>query len=154
MAGMRWKLAASALGGALVSCGGPQALDVRPYHLRELPLEVNEDEPMLRGERLRRMHGAIGIREQEQRLGQYYTVLWHDDAVGAPVRVVMRYRQASSGSRVLWKEQEFAGEQQEGKAEFRVVGDDYIDGGRVLAWRVSLLRGEHEVASRQSYLWE
>lgn len=109
---------------------------------------------MLRGERLRRMHGAIGIREQEQRLGQYYTVNWHDGDVGRPVRVVMRYRQASTGSRVLWKEQEFAGDLREGTAEFRVTGDDYIDGGRVLAWRIALLRGDREVASRQSYLWE
>jgi hypothetical protein len=42
----------------------------------------------------------------------------------------------------------------EGKAEFRIVGDDYVKGGRVLAWRISLVRGGKEISHRHSYLWQ
>ncbi len=39
------------------------------------------------------------------------------------------------------------------KTRFTVLGDDYQNGGRVTAWRVSVLRDGAEVTSDQSYLW-
>jgi len=144
----------AALGAALfASCGTPEALDVRPFHMRELTVESNE-EAMIRGEQRRRLYGAVGVREQEQRLGHYYTVLWHDEAVGEPVRVRFEYQQGATGSRILSQEREFDGGQVSGQAEFAVIGADYLEGGRVLAWRCRLFRGGREVASRRSYLWQ
>jgi hypothetical protein len=148
-----WRMLAALAVVVAASCGTPEALEVRPFHMRDLTFE-SKDEPMIRGEQRRRLHGAIGVREQEQRLGHYYTVLWHDEAAGEPVRVVFEYQQGSTGSRVLRQEQGFDGGLREGQAEFTVIGDDYLEGGRVLAWRCRLFRGEREVASRQSYLWQ
>ncbi|MGE9271525.1 MAG: hypothetical protein ACQKBU_12040 [Verrucomicrobiales bacterium] len=149
---IRW-IGLLGLGALLNSCNSPQALDVRPMHLRNLEV-VDDDEPMIRNEQRRRFYGAIGVREQEQRLGHYYTVLWQDGSAGAPVKVELEYQQGSTGSRVLRQSQEFGGDLTEGKAEFRIIGEDYLEGGRVLAWRCRLWRGDRLVAHRQSYLWE
>lgn len=136
----------------LVGCGSPM-LDVRPTHLRNLEVEDSE-QPMIRGDQRRLLYGAIGVREQEQRLGHYYVVLWNEDSGGEPAKVVFEYQQAATASRVLRQEQTFEPGLTEGRAEFRVTGEDYLEGGRVLAWRCRLFRGDREVASRHSYLWE
>lgn len=100
------------------------------------------------------MYGAVGVREQEQRLGQYYDILWRDEEAGEPVKVVFEYQQASTASKVLKKIQNFEADARKGKAEFKIIGDSYLKGGRVLSWKCTLLRGNREVASRHSYLWE
>ncbi|MBK1826209.1 hypothetical protein [Haloferula rosea] len=122
-------------------------------HLRNREI-ADEEEPMIRGEQRRLFHGAIGVREQEQCLGHYYTVLWRNDEVGEPVEVRFEYQQGESGSRVLTKTQTFDGSMEKGRAEFRIIGDEYLKKGRVLAWRCSLWRGGREIEHRQSYLWE
>jgi len=40
------------------------------------------------------------------------------------------------------------------KTEFKVVGDDYIDDGRVTAWRCLLIENGRVVAETHSYMWE
>jgi hypothetical protein len=135
------------------SCHTQDALDVRPFHIREVNLK-GDGEPWIDAEERRRMYGAVGVREQEQRLGQYYTVEWRDKNVGEPVKVVFEYQQASTASRVLRKVQDFSGETSRGKAEFAIIGDEYLKGGRILSWKCSLWRGEREIAERHSYLWE
>lgn len=136
----------------LAGCGAPM-LEVRPTHLRSLEIE-DAEQPMIRSEQRRLLHGAIGVREQEQRLGHYYVVRWDEASVGEPARVVFEYQQAGTASRVWRQEQGFGVGETSGRAEFRVVGDDYLKGGRVLAWRCRLFRGGREMASRQSYLWD
>ena len=136
----------------LVGCAPPM-IDVRPTHLRSLEVE-DYGQPMIRGEQLRLFYGAIGVREEEQRLGHYYVVLWNEDSAGEPVRVVFEYQQAGTASRVKRQEQVFDAGETSGRAEFQVTGDDYLKGGRVLAWRCRLFRGDREMGSRHSYLWE
>lgn len=138
----------------MVSCGAPPALEVRSTHLRNLEIASAQDEPMIRAEQQRLLHGAVGVREQEQALGHYYQVLWHDEAVGEPVKVVFEYQQGGSGSRIFKKEATFEAEETEGRVEFSITGDAYLKGGRVLAWQCTLFRGGREVARRHSYLWE
>lgn len=135
------------------SCGQPPSLEVRPLHLKEIKTGTGDD-PMVRGERMRRLHGAVGVNEQIDRLGYYYTVLWRDDTGSGPVEVVFEYRQGSSGSRVKKMSQSFPEGGDSGKAEFSITGQDYQKGGKVLAWRCRLLRDGREVASRHSYLWQ
>jgi hypothetical protein len=140
---------------ALFSCGTPQVLEVRPLHLREIGSDDGDD-PMIRGERQRRFHGAIGIEEQSQRLGYYYTVLWNDEST-EPGEVVFEFQQGTTGSRVKKMKHRIEAGKSTGKAEFAIIGDDYRKAGkpdRVLAWRCKLYRGGQEVASRQSYLWQ
>lgn len=146
----RWILTAAAAG--LAGCGSPSALEVSPTHLRGLEV-ADEGARMVRAEQLRRFHGAMGVRERERRLGHYYDVDWRDEGVGEPVTVRFDYQQGGSGSRVHTLTEEFDAARTEGRAEFRIVGDDYLQGGRVLAWRCGLWRGDREVASRASYLW-
>lgn len=138
---------------ALISCGGPQVLEVRPVHLREIGGDDGDD-PMIRGERMRRMHGAISVAEQGERLGYYYTVLWDDSAGSGPGEVVFEFQQGATGSRVKRMTHKIPAGEGAGKAEFAVIGEDYRKGGRVLAWRCRLIRDGREVASRQSYLWQ
>ena len=138
---------------ALLSCADPQVLEVRPLHLREIGGDDGDD-PMIRGERQRRMHGAISVAEQGEKLGYYYTVLWNDASAGDPGEVVFEYQQGATGSRVKRMSHTIPAGVSSGKAEFQILGEDYRKGGRVLAWRCKLIRGGREVASRQSYLWQ
>ena len=144
-------LAAIALG----ACAGPpEKLTVKQYLLRDQERETYGD-PMVRMEKARRLHGAIGMTERRQRLGQYYTLVWHDpDGVGlGPVELVFEYQQGATASRVKRMSRTFSAAETSGVADFAVIGDDYFNNGKVLAWRASLRRGGRELASRQSYLW-
>jgi len=147
---------AAAAGMLVAGCAGTQEpLLVKQYTLRDAAVP-SMDDPMVRGEVLHRLHGAVSWSERIDRLGQYFTVLWSDEPKGAgePVAVVFEYRQAATGDAVKRKVREFGAGEVSGKAEFDVIGEDFRKNGRVLAWRVSLRRGGQEVASRQSYLWE
>ena len=116
--------------------------------------EVAEDgDPMARHENLRRLYGAVSMEERRQRLGQYYTVLWNAEA-GVEKEVRFEYQQGKTASRIKTLRREIARGTASGKEQFAVVGDDYFDNGRVLAWRISLLADGAKVASEQSYLWE
>lgn len=137
----------------LISCGGPQVLEVRPVHLREIGGDDGDD-PMIRGERMRRMHGAISVAEQGDRLGYYYTVLWDGSSGSGPGEVVFEFQQGATGSRVKRMTHRIPAGEGAGKAEFAIIGEDYRKGGRVLAWRCRLIRDGRQVASRQSYLWQ
>jgi hypothetical protein len=144
-------LAAITLG----ACAGPpEALVVKQFVLRDQERETKED-PMVRMEKARRLHGAVSMTERRQRLGQYYTLVWHDPrgAGKGPVEVVFEYQQGATASRVKRMNKSFPASDTSGIADFAVIGDDYFTNGKVLAWRASVRRGEREIASRQSYLW-
>lgn len=140
----------------LGACAGPrEALVVKQFQLRDQESEKT-DEPMVKMEKDRRLHGAVSMAERRNKLGQYYTLLWHDPA-GANqggVKVIFQYQQGASASRVKRMVREFPAGDSEGSVEFAVIGDDYFKGGRVLAWKATLQRGERVIATRQSYLWQ
>lgn len=140
----------------LGACAGPpEALVVKQFQLRDLQ-HVKEDEPMVRMEKERRFHGAISMTERRARLGQYYTLIWQD-AAGAgqgEVELVFQYQQGATASHVKRLVKTFPAADAKGTAEFAVIGNDYLHGGKVLAWKASLFRGKREISSRQSYLWQ
>lgn len=140
----------------LSACGGGrQAFAVKQFQLRELYATPTE-EPMVTMEKERRLRGAVSVKERQQRLGQYYTMIWQD-AAGAgsgPVEVVFLYQQGASASRVKRMTKSFPASSRKGIAEFAVIGDDFATGGRVLAWKATLTRAGREIAARQSYLWQ
>lgn len=138
---------------ALLACSTPKVLEVRPLHLREIGGGEDAD-PMIRGERQRRMHGAISVAEQGEKLGYYYTVLWNDGDGSVAGEVVFEFQQGATGSRVKRMTHRIPTGEGSGKADFAIIGEDYRKGGRVLAWRCKLLRDGREVASKQSYLWQ
>ena len=107
-------------------------------------------------EKDRRLHGAVSMAERRAKLGQYYTLIWSDPA-GADqgeVELVFQYLQGASASRVKQMVRNFPASDSHGSVEFAVIGDDYIKGGKVLAWKATLQRGNRVIASRQSYLWQ
>jgi hypothetical protein len=130
-------------------------LVVKQYQVRDQALNPN-DEPMVRMEKERHLRGAVSMAQRRQRLGQYYTLLWHDPTGAGqdPVKVVFQYQQGATASQVKRMTREFPASDAEGRAEFAIIGDDYFKGGKVLAWKATLQRGKRELATRQSYLWQ
>lgn len=141
---------------SLVGCAGPKdPLVVKSFQLRDQARNTG-DEPMVRIEKQRRLLGAVSMAERRQRLGQYYTLLWHDPegAGKGPVEVVFQYQQGATGSRIKLMTRVFPASASKGTAEFAVIGDNYFNGGRVLSWKATVRRSGRELASRQSYLWQ
>ena len=139
----------------LGACAGPpETLSVKQFLLRDQVRDEGE-EPMVRMEKSRRLHGAISMEQRRQRLGQYYTIHWHDPAGAGqgPVEVVFEYQQGATASLVKRMRKSFPAAATDGIAEFAVIGDDYFQGGRVLAWKAMVTRSGRELASRRSYLW-
>lgn len=139
----------------LGACAGPpETLVVKQFQLRDQVRNTSE-EPMVRMEKARHLRGAVSMEERRKRLGQYYTLIWHDPAGAgqAPVEVVFQYQQGGSGSRVKRMTKPFPASATEGVVEFAVTGDDYFTNGRVLAWQATVSRGGRELAAKRSYLW-
>lgn len=147
----RWISLLLLLGLPLSSCSSQDPLKVKQFTLREVDPLFNDDD-FLRGERQKRLYGAISQEERADRLGQYYSVRWRASPTGGPVRVQFQYRQAASGSRinVLEHQAPAAGK---GSVEFMVTGESYRKSGRVLAWRMRLFQDEVLLAEELSYLW-
>ncbi len=144
------------LAALLSGCSAPtDALVVKQFQLRNQVTDDDED-PMVRAEKMRRLHGAVSMKERGERLGQYYTLLWnHPEGEGqGEIEVRFDYQQGATGSRVKTMSAKFPASETTGKAGFSVTGDDYFTNGRVLAWKASLLRGGRVLDTKQSYLWQ
>ena len=140
---------------ALSACSGPtEPLTVKQFTLRDQESSVVDD-PMVQNEKLRRLYGAVSVEERKQRLGQYYTVLWNDPkTLGFRREIVFRYQQSGSGSLNKEMRRSLSPKALEGKEEFTVIGDEYFEKGRVLAWKIDFTANGETIASKQSYLWE
>lgn len=140
----------------LGACAGPRdPLVVKQFVLRDqAPGDV--DEPMVKMEKDRRLHGAVSMAERAARLGQYYTLVWSDPkgAGQGEVEVVFQYQQGATASRVKRMVRKFPASWTGGTLEFAVIGEDYTKGGKVLAWKALVSRGGRVIATRQSYLWQ
>lgn len=146
----------------LSSCAKNESiLAVNKFHLRDTKVE-GRGSAMVRGEQRRRLYGAVTKEEQEARLGEYFTVRWNlkgaasggETSGPGETVVVLKYQQAKTASKILKMSQTYKDGQLKGVCEFHVKGDNYHQNGRVLAWRVELLRAGKVVASQQSYMWE
>jgi len=140
----------------LGACAGPrEPLVVKQFQLRD-QVTVSTDEPMVKMEKLRRLHGAVSMEARRGRLGQYYTLLWNDPrgAGQGEVALVFQYQQGASASLVKQMTRTFPASDSQGIAEFAVIGDNYFKNGKVLTWKATLLRGKRVLATRQSYLWQ
>ena len=144
-------LAALVLG----SCSpSDEVLRVKSFVLRDQERDTGTD-PWARMEKQARLHGAISMEERSKLLGQYFTVLWNQpEADQGPVKITFEFLQGGTGSQVKQRVQTFPAAATSGRAEFSVIGEDYRNHGRVLAWQVRLYRGDREIASRRSYLWK
>jgi hypothetical protein len=70
------------------------------------------------------------------------------------VTVRLEYRQEVLRSFVQAREVSYQNVKGNQKTEFTVIGDDYRNDGRVIAWRCLLIENGKIVAQNLSYLWE
>lgn len=103
------------------------------------------------------LYGANTNKERVARLGDYYYVRWFDAEPDKPMKLVMFYTQARTGSTVLTSEY-VVNEPRESKGNhmyrFAFNGDVRRQLGDVLSWRVDLYAGGLLRDSRKSYLWQ
>jgi hypothetical protein len=104
-------------------------------------------------ERQYRLFGAVTKLDQHQRFGNYLDFFWRVKNP-ADVTVRLEYRQEKLHGHVQAQEISYNEVHGNQKTAFKVIGDDYFDGGRVIAWRCLLINGGKIVAENRSFLWE
>src|SRR5882724_2880524 len=103
-------------------------------------------------ERQYRLFGAVTGLDQRQRFGDYFDFFWRAKR-RADLAVRLEYRQEKLHSFVQAREISYPNARGSYKTEFKVVGDDYFDDGRVTAWRCVLIENGRIVAENRSFLW-
>ena len=104
-------------------------------------------------ERGYRLYGAVTAVDQRQRYGNYFDFFWRARR-DADVRFRLEYRQEKLHAFVQAREVRYPHARGHHRTEIAIIGDDFFDDGRVIAWRASLIVGGRIVATKQSYLWE
>ncbi|CAN5189970.1 hypothetical protein BH20VER2_BH20VER2_02920 [soil metagenome] len=146
----------------------PTALD-RDFEFRKTKLFVLGDIPgakhtgsLTRGGAVRdpsisfeagyRMFGAVTALDQRQRHGHYFDFFWR---ARRPANVTVRLEYRQERLRVFTQAREVTYPKARGnvKTAFAVIGDDFYNDGRVLAWRCLLIENGRIVAEDRSYLW-
>ena len=107
----------------------------------------------IRFERQYRLFGAATKLDQRERYGNYFDFFWRARRA-ANLTVRLEYRQEKLHAHMQAQEASYPNARGSYKTEFKVVGDDYLDDGRVTAWRCSLIENGRIVAETHSYMWE
>lgn len=104
-------------------------------------------------ERRHLLYGAITGADTRDRYGDYYTFFWRTRRP-ADLTVRLEYRQQKIGGMVQAREVDYPNAHGSHATRFAINGDDYLEQGRVSAWRVLLIENHRTiVALNQSYLW-
>jgi hypothetical protein len=104
-------------------------------------------------ERQYRMFGAVTALDQRQRFGNYFDFFWRAKRL-SDVTVRLEYRQEKLHEHVQAQEITYRNMHGTHETEFKVIGDDYFDDGRVIAWRCLLIANGQIVSENRSYMWE
>jgi len=104
-------------------------------------------------ERQYRMYGAVTGLDMRQRFGNYFDFFWRTK-VPSDVTVRLEYRQEKLHQHTQAQEITYRNVRGTHRTEFKVIGDDYFDDGRVIAWRCLLIANGRIVAENRSFLWE
>jgi hypothetical protein len=104
-------------------------------------------------ERQYRMFGAVTALDQRQRFGNYFDFFWRAKRP-SDVTVRLEYRQEKLHEHLQAQEISYRNVRGTHKTEFKVIGDDYFDDGRVIAWRCLLIENGRIVAENRSFMWE
>ena len=113
---------------------------------------VLQDAPIV-FERQYRLYGAVTAVDQRQRYGDYFDFFWRTKRP-SDVTVRLEYRQEKLHEHIQAQEITYRNARGTNKTEFKVIGDDYFDDGRVIAWRCPLIANGRIVAENRSFLWE
>jgi len=109
--------------------------------------------PMLDFEKKYWDHGAILKKEIEGKQGNIFVINWQNDGTPSDFTIRLDYRQANTRERVMTKTEEYKNFDGYEKTVIQVVGDDYLRGGVVNSWRISIVRDGKIVAQEKSFIW-
>ncbi|MBM4455503.1 MAG: hypothetical protein FJ411_03840 [Verrucomicrobia bacterium] len=109
--------------------------------------------PMLDYEKKYWDHGAILQKEIQGKQGNIFVINWNNDGKPADFMVRVDYRQANTRERVMTKVERYENFDGYEKTVIKVVGDDYLRGGVVNSWRISIVRDGKIVAQEKSFIW-
>jgi hypothetical protein len=104
-------------------------------------------------ERQYRLYGAVTGLDMRQRFGNYFDFYWRSKRP-SDVTVRLEYRQEKLHEHTQAQEITYLNVRGTHRTEFKVIGDDYFDDGRVIAWRCVLIANGRIVAENRSFLWE
>ena len=107
---------------------------------------------MITFERRRVNLGAVTGRDVEERMGYYFNVWWRAKRP-ADVTLRLEYRQENLGSYVLGKELHYQSAKGTTESKLTIIGDEYLENGKLTAWRLLLIENGRIVGLRQSFLW-
>jgi len=125
---------------------------VKLYYFQPTPPPITTSEPVI-FEQIRMTWGALDDYDTQQRYGNYFNFFWRN-LVEADVTVRLEYRQAGLGNHVMAQERYYPATKGSHQSEFKVTGDEYLEAGRVTAWRALLIVDGKIVGLRQSFLWK
>ena len=152
---------AGALGLALASCSstnppgpGGQITKVKYYQLKNKEVPIPGADPSVNFEHIYHLYGAVSNKDRLERDGHYYAVMWKVTDASQPVKVRLEYRQQKTGTAVKTQEQEVTKIGRHNDTHFEVIGEEFVTGGPVTGWRVTLVRGKQVLAEAKSYLWD
>ena len=109
--------------------------------------------PMLDFEKKYWDHGAILKKDIEGKQGNIFVINWQNDGSPNDFTVRLDYRQANTRERVMTKVERYENFDGYEKTVIKVVGDDYLRGGVVNSWRISIVRDGKIVAEEKSFIW-
>ncbi len=115
-------------------------------------LEAESKNDMIRFERARRFFGMVDSTEMAQHYGNNYTIFWRSSK-RSDVTLRLEYRQVGLGNYVMAKERFYPDTVGSHRSTFEVVGDEFLENGRVTSWRALLIVDGRIVAISQSYMW-
>lgn len=128
-----------------ISAGGKQGASAQKT--------ATEQDASISFERQYRLFGAVTQLDRNQLYGNYFDFFWRARRP-AGVTVRLEYRQQKTHAHVQAQEISYANVRGTRRTEFKVVGEDYLDDGQVIAWRCLLIENGVVVAETRSYLWE
>lgn len=109
-------------------------------------------QPAIQAETSYRLFGAVTELDKRRRYGQYFDFFWRAKRA-VPGTVRLEYRQDGLHELTQAREVSYANAQGSHKTAFAVIGDDFLNDGRIIAWRCTLIVDGRIVAENRSYLW-
>ncbi len=97
--------------------------------------------------------GAVDNIDRRALFGNYFTFFWWSKK-RADVTIRLEYRQADLGNYVSAQERYYPNAKGSFRSEFSVIGDEFLESGRVTSWRAILIVDGKIVALKQSFLWK
>ena len=108
--------------------------------------------PMLDYEKKYWDYGAILQKDIQEKQGNIFVINWQNDGQPGDFTVRLDYRQANTRERVMTKTREYKNFGGYEKTVIQIVGDDYLRGGVVNSWRISIVRDGKIVAQEKSFI--